>query len=174
MAYCTGYLYSTVLYPGTGTCELRVKLDPNPCTMSSSSLLERVFTSIRSGSAPDPNGGAMVPPEAAAQVQPWLAVSEQLAAAAAALPAASKQNLMILANIGVQYARLQASLGVFFFYRIFSSSSSSSSSLLLLLVLYLVGRLLPPLFLCCPFFLSLFVFFRLLPPLLCLLLLAER
>ena len=114
----------------------------------------------------------MVPPEAAAQVQPWLAVSEQLAAAAAALPAASKQNLMILANIGVQYARLQASLGVFFFYRIFSSSSSSS--LLLLLVLYLVGRLLPPLFLCCPFFLSLFVFFRLLPPLLCLLLLAER
>ena len=115
----------------------------------------------------------MVPPEAAAQVQPWLAVSEQLAAAAAALPAASKQNLMILANIGVQYARLQASLGVFFFYRIFSSSSSSSS-LLLLLVLYLVGRLLPPLFLCCPFFLSLFVFFRLLPPLLCLLLLAER
>ena len=74
-----------------------------------STSLDLVFQRIRSGASPDPNGGKMVPPEAAAEVQPWLAVSEQLAAASAALPAANKQNLVILANIGVQYSKLQAS-----------------------------------------------------------------
>ena len=68
--------------------------------------VSRIFHRIRAGA--DPNGGRVITPQDAASVPAWMQCADRLHAAADALPRANKENLRILANIGVQYARLQA------------------------------------------------------------------